>query len=216
MKGGMLGFIEYLGIPISIGVFIVALFFILQIIGALIELKGYVAPGIMNVRKYFARKKREAEMIEKMAAFMTTYASTFDEIKGLKGVLREVNSHYCDDKIKERDEWINTVNRSFEEIYKQQEDLCKKLDSNNEATLSMLLDNKRSIIMNFASKVVDDSYAATREQFKKAFSTYTEYEQLITKYNKTNGEVDIAIRIITEAYETRLRDHTFIEDARGY
>lgn len=212
----MLGFIEYLGIPISIGVIIVSLFLILQIIGALIELKGYVVPGIMNVRKYFAKKRKEAEMIEKIGNFMMFYESTFDEIKGLNDVLREVNAHYCKDKIDERNEWIAAVNSKFEDIYNQQEELCRKLDSNNEATLSMLLDNKRSIIMNFASKVVDDSYAATREQFKKAFATYTEYEQLITKYNMTNGEVDIAIRIITEAYETRLRDHAFIEDARGY
>lgn len=212
----MLGFIEYLGIPVSIGVFVVALFFILQIIGALMELKGYVAPGIMNVKKYLERKKREAELMERVATFMDTYASTFNTISELSGLLEKVNEHYRSDKIEERDRWINTVNSNFSDLYKKQEELGEKLDSNNEATLSMLLDNKRSIIMNFASKVVDEQYAATREQFKKAFATYTEYEQLITKYNKTNGEVDIAIRIITEAYETRLRDHTFIEDARGY
>lgn len=32
----------------------------------------------------------------------------------------------------------------------------------------------------------------------------------------TNGEVDIAIRIIKEAYENHMRNHTFIENIRGY
>ena len=32
----------------------------------------------------------------------------------------------------------------------------------------------------------------------------------------TNGEVDIAHRIIQESYEQRIRTHSFIEDARGY
>ena len=32
----------------------------------------------------------------------------------------------------------------------------------------------------------------------------------------TNGEVDIAYRIISESYETHMRNHTFIEDIRGY
>ena len=32
----------------------------------------------------------------------------------------------------------------------------------------------------------------------------------------TNGEVDIAYGVIQDAYKERLRDHTFLEDVRGY
>ena len=32
----------------------------------------------------------------------------------------------------------------------------------------------------------------------------------------TNGEVDIAYRVIQESYKERLQDHTFLEDVRGY
>lgn len=32
----------------------------------------------------------------------------------------------------------------------------------------------------------------------------------------TNGEVDIALSIIKESYEKHMRNHTFMEDARGY
>ena len=32
----------------------------------------------------------------------------------------------------------------------------------------------------------------------------------------TNGEVDIAIRIINESYEEHMRHHSFVEDVRGY
>lgn len=32
----------------------------------------------------------------------------------------------------------------------------------------------------------------------------------------TNGEVDIAIRIIKESYEKHMRHHSFVEDIRGY
>lgn len=48
------------------------------------------------------------------------------------------------------------------------------------------------------------------------FKVHEEYEKIIDEYNMTNGEVDISIRIIREAYAERLKQHTFIEDARGY
>ena len=48
------------------------------------------------------------------------------------------------------------------------------------------------------------------------FKIYDEYEAILEKYGKTNGEVEISIRIIREAYETHMRNHTFIEDVRGY
>lgn len=56
----------------------------------------------------------------------------------------------------------------------------------------------------------------TKEQFNRIFKIYEEYEVLIKANGMTNGEVDIAIRIIREAYENHMRDHTFIEDIRGY
>ena len=56
----------------------------------------------------------------------------------------------------------------------------------------------------------------TREEFKRIFKTYDEYEDLIEKNGLTNGEVEISIRIIREAYEERLRYGTFLEDMRGY
>ena len=41
-------------------------------------------------------------------------------------------------------------------------------------------------------------------------------EDIIKKNNMTNGEVDIAIRIIKESYEKHMRHHSFVEDIRGY
>ena len=43
-----------------------------------------------------------------------------------------------------------------------------------------------------------------------------EYEEIIKDNDLQNGEVDIAIRIIREAYENHLRNGSFVEDVRGY
>lgn len=56
----------------------------------------------------------------------------------------------------------------------------------------------------------------TREQFNRVFKLYAEYEEIIEANGLTNGEVDIAYRIIKESYETHMRNHTFVEDALGY
>lgn len=95
-------------------------------------------------------------------------------------------------------------------------ELSKKIDKNNSDTLSLLVDGKRNTIINFSSKVIDENYLVTREEFNRIFKIYEEYEEVIEENGLTNGEVDIAIRIIKESYEKHLKNHTFIEDVRGY
>ena len=122
-----------------------------------------------------------------------------------------------------RDGWMKEVNEHISESErrrKEQDALMRelnyKLDKNNADTLSLLIDNKRDTIINFASKVIDESYPVTKEQFNRILKIYEEYETIIKDNKLTNGEVDIAIRIIREAYENHLKNHTFIEDVRGY
>ena len=95
-------------------------------------------------------------------------------------------------------------------------ELNEKLDKNNADTLSLLIDGKRNTIIDFASKVIDENYPVTREQFNRIFKIYEEYEKIIENNNLTNGEVDIAYRIIKESYENHMKNHTFIENIRGY
>ena len=75
------------------------------------------------------------------------------------------------------------------------------------------LKNKRD---SFASLVIDESKPVTREQFNRIFKVHQEYESIIESNGMTNGEVDIALSIIKESYEKHMRNHTFVEDARGY
>ena len=45
---------------------------------------------------------------------------------------------------------------------------------------------------------------------------YDKYEKFLSDHELTNGEVDIAHQIIQESYEQHMKNHTFIEDVRGY
>ena len=195
--------IEFLGIPMTIAIIIIGIFLITQIIGELAECMGKVVPEALKVRKYFARKKREKEETSK----------TLIEVKQL---LSDVNAHYSEDNIAKRNDWIDWVNNKVEVCDASITELDKKMDKNNEITLSLLIEHKRNSILDFAGRVVDDKYPATREQFNRIFKIYSEYEKIIEENNLTNGEIDIAYRIITDAYADRIKERSFVEDIRGY
>ena len=204
--GDIIKGIEYLGIPATIAIIVVGLFLILQIIGELCELKGKIVPEFLKIRKYFKRKKQEKtkqkELLEKV-----------------QNTLDEINAHYNSDNIAKRNEWMQWVNNRAE-IYdasvSELTELKEALRANNELTLDLYININRNRIIDFASKVANENVAVSREEFNRIFKVYNEYEEILEQHNKTNGEVDVAYRIISEAYETHMRNHTFIEDIRGY
>lgn len=202
----MLNYIEYLNVPSQIAIALIAVLFVLQLIGEFLNFKGKAVPEIMSVRRYFARKRTERKVIRELP----------DTIQDLKNIVNNINEHYNADNIFMRDKWIDSVNKRLSLEDELVRDLDKKIDETNKDIVSILVDNKRDIIINFASRVSNASVLVTKEQFNRIFKLYKEYEDLIVKNGLTNGEVDIAYRIIVESYEEHLSNHTFIEDTRGW
>lgn len=206
----MLGYLEYLDVPVKIGLVIVGCFLTLQIIGEFLEFKGKVVPEFLKIRKYFARKKTEKNEMKQ----------TLTEVKQLLG---DVNAHYSEDNITKRNSWMQWVNDrakvyddSIVEINKNLSDVTQALKDSAKLTKEMFVQNSRDRIIDFAAKVVDEKVPVSREEFNRIFKVYERYEKFLEDHKMTNGEVDIAYRIISESYETHMRNHTFIEDIRGY
>jgi hypothetical protein len=219
----MLNYLEYLNSPAKVTTLLAGVFVITQIVGEILEFKGKVVPEFIKIRKYFARKKKERQALSQMTALLDEHNQMAKTLVEVNRILAEIDKHYSKDNIAMRDGWMKEVNEHIANSEKRRceqdsliRELNKKLDKNNADTLSILIDNKRNAIIDFASKVIDENLPATREQFKRIFKLHEEYEDSIDKNGLTNGEVDIAYRIITEAYETRMKNHSFIEDIRGY
>lgn len=202
----MLEYIEILGLPASIAICLVAIFFVMQLIGEVLELKGKVVPEFMHLKKYFARRKQEQETLAKMP----------QALANVNRFLAEVQQRYSDDNIAVRDTWMKTVDERGIENKKDIKDIKEILDKHSEYILSLIIENKRNTIIEFASRVANSEGYFTREQFNRVFKIYAEYEDIIEKQGMTNGEVDVAYRIIEEAYTDCLKDNRFIEDMRGY
>ena len=205
MKG-----IEFLGIPTTIAIILVGLLLITQIIGEISELLGKTVPEILKMRKFFKRKKQEKE-------------ETTETLKEVKQLLSDVNKHYSDDNITKRDNWMKGVDNRVITCGSQMADLkntllqvTQALNTNTKMTEEMFVQNSRDRIIDFATKVGDENSLVSREEFNRIFKVYHRYEEFLTERGLTNGEIDVAYKIINDAYAYRLTHQSFLENVRGY
>lgn len=206
----MVGFVEYLNIPVSIALIIIGIFFVIQVIGEILEFKGKVVPEVIKVRKYFQRKRREKQEV----------AQTLKDVKVL---LSDVNAHYSEDNIAKRDKWMDWVNSraqvydsSIDKLGDTLSDVVQALKDNTKMTEEMFVQSSRDRIIDFANKASDEKAMVSREEFNRIFKVHKKYEDFLEEHGLTNGEVDIAYRIIKDSYEGHMRNHSFVEDIRGY
>lgn len=206
----MLGYLEYLlenlNMPIKAVLAIIVALVCMNLVGEFLEFKGKVVPEFVKFRKYFDRKKKEQEQIH-------------ETLKQVMTLLDDVNQHYSVDNITKRNawmEWVNSRAKVYDESVAELAALKDALFANNELTLDLYINVNRNRIIDFASKIANEKCAVSREEFNRIFKVYNEYEEILEKHGKTNGEVDIAYRIITESYEKHMMNRSFIENIRGY
>lgn len=206
----MVSFVEYLNVPTKVAIVIIGVFFVLQIIGELLEFKGKVVPEFIKVRKYFARKKKEK----------AEAAQTLKEVKVLLG---DVNSHYSEDNIAKRNSWMQWVNSraevydsSIDKLRDTLADVTQALKDNTKMTEEVFVQSSRDRIIDFATKVGDDNAVVSREEFNRIFKVYDKYEKFLEERGLTNGEIDVNFQVVRDGYEVRTKNHSFLEDIRGY
>ena len=206
----MLGYLEYLKLPAAVAGAIVGILLVANLVGELLELKGKVVPEFMKIRKYFKRKREEKR-------------ENAETLKAVKQLLADVNAHYSADNISKRDAWMNWVNsradvydNSIIEIKDNLALVTSALQDNSKLTEELFVQSSRDRIIDFGILVADGEKIVSREQFHRIFKVHEDYEKFLKKRGLTNGETDIAMRVINESYATHMREHTFLEDVRGY
>ena len=198
----MIGYLEYLKMPATIGAIIIGLILIMQLIGIIIEFKGKTAPEFIKWSKYFKRRKNEKRALKDLPI----------KIQEFNNTLNKFNQHYSPANIKKRNDWIEHINAK-EAIYDDEiGKLSKLLDKVNRTVVDIQIDNKRSQIIDFASIASDDDIPVTREQFNRILKMYDDYERIIKENNMTNGEIESAHSIIVKAYKRHMENHSFVED----
>lgn len=217
----MLNYIEYLSgyinIPAKVIIVLAITFLIMQAIGETMEFFGKVAPGFMKVHKRYMEKKREAmrkerEREERDRQMQALLEDAKNMLKETKEFMADVRSHYDDDNIAKRDGWMHDVDEDRSLVHALEKIILKM----QEHLLKLRIEAMRSEIIAFATRVVDENCLVTREQYRRIFKLYDDYEKLLAENGMENGEIDTNYRIINESYEHRLVNHSFLEDIRGY
>lgn len=223
----VLNYIEYLNIPAKIAIVIVGLFLFMQVIGEMLEFKGKIVPEFMKIRKYFIRKKNEKrEMKQTLNDVKVVLEVDKQLLSDVKSLLSDVNIHYSSDNIGKRDSWIKWVNDraniydnsigEIGEISKNLTNVTNALKNCTKMTEEMFVQSSRDRIIDFATKASSKDSMVSKEEFNRIFKIYDKYENFLKEHNMTNGEIDIAYRVIKESYEQHMKNHTFMEDVRGY
>lgn len=199
----MINFVEYLQLPAQIAVGVIAVVFVMNVIGEILEFKGKVVPEFMKMRKYFSRKRHEKK-------------ETAQTLKEVKQLLGDVNAHYSADNITKRDSWMQWVNNRADVYDTSIVEIKNQLLSVTEVLEELFVQNSRDRIIDFATKVTDGKNLVSREEFNRIFKVHAKYEAFLEDRKMTNGEVDVAILVIQESYAQHMKEHTFLEDVRGY
>lgn len=179
---------------------IVVLFLIVQIIGELLEFKGKIVPEFMKIRKRIERKKQERELTAKVSK----------QLEENNVLFKEMLAYYTDDNIAKRNGWMHDVDEDRNHIHALEEILFKV----RQDVLKLRIESMRSEIISFASRVATGNCLVTREEYRRIFRLYEDYEKILEENGLENGEIDTNYQIIKESYEKYLLNHTFLEDLR--
>lgn len=201
---------EFLGIAMPIASIIIAVLLIMHIIVKILEFKGKIVPEFVKVFAFHSKKKQEKQEI-------------LQALKEVKQLLNDVNQHYSEDNITKRNKWMQGVDNRAVTCGNQMAEMkdallqvTQALNTNTKMTEEMFVQNSRDRIIDFATKVGDEQMVVSREEFNRIFKVYDKYETFLKEHKMTNGEVDVAYKIINDAYAYRLTHHLFIENLRGY
>lgn len=216
-------YIEFFEVSGKVVGVIVLLFFVMQLIVEMLKAKGVVSAEIVSIRSRIERKrnekeqrKKDQETIRQMAELLPTLKEVPAMLKSTGDFLGNVERHYSEDNIRMRDDWIKNVNQKLTDHDELMQVLVQTANENSENIRAILIESKRSAIIDFASKTIDPNVPVTRAEFNRIFRIHNEYEEIINKHKIKNGEVDMAIGLIRESYEEHMRNHTFLEDVRGF
>ena len=177
---------------------------------------------IREKRKYYEEHLDEVYSILKEGTTKANEKAN-KTLKEVKTLLNDVSSHYSEDNIDRRNRWMQWVNdktevydKSIDKLEAALSNVAQVLKDNTKMTEEMFVQNSRDRIIDFANKAGDKDAVVSREEFNRIFKVHKKYEDFLAERNLTNGEVDIAYRIIKDSYEGHMRNHSFVEDIRGY
>lgn len=96
--------------------------------------------------------------------------------------------------------------KDIERSDRRDEEISNDIKKLTQMFVDKEINDYRWEIINLADKISSDKTSASKECLRHAISTYEKYEKIIVENGLVNGEVEISIEIIKEAYQQKLKN----------
>lgn len=150
-------------------------------------------------------QKRHSKDEEEFRNNLNTYIE--ESRKDRKAIHDEI-AKFTTNRVNDRQQSLQ-IQKELKDSIKGLVDGQKERDAKIETLTDMFVDKEiddyRWEIINFATKV-SEGRPCNKDSFKHCLRTYEKYEKLLEKYGLENGEVEISMEVVNEAYKKKLQE----------
>jgi ABC-type multidrug transport system fused ATPase/permease subunit len=153
-----------------------------------------------NLSKLQERQKEDKE------EFRKNLNDYMEESRKDRKALHDEMTRFTDNRINDRKQSLQIqkeLKDSIKDLIDGQQDRDEKINNLTDMFVDKEINDYRWEIINFATKV-SEGRPCNKDSFKHCLRTYEKYESLLEKYGLENGEVEISMQVVNEAYKKKL------------
>lgn len=138
--------------------------------------------------------------------FRNSLNTYMEESRRDRKALHDEMTKFTNNRISDRQQSLEIqkeLTSSIKNLIDGQQDRDDKINNLTDMFVDKEIDDYRWEIINFATKV-SEGRPCNKDSFKHCLRTYEKYESLLEKYGLENGEVEISMQVINEAYKKKL------------
>ena len=161
------------------------------------ELAKTTAENLDKLQKRHTKDEQE---------FRKNLNNYMEESRKDRKALHDEMTKFTDNRINDRKQSLEIqkeLSDSIKNLVDGQQDRDEKINNLTDMFVDKEVDDYRWEIINFATKV-SEGRPCNKDSFKHCLRTYEKYEALLEKYGLENGEVEISMQVVNEAYKKRL------------
>lgn len=210
----------------SVFVALILLLVVIKFIWSLVDWILFEKLGI-ETRK-MKQKRQDAELLKTTSELAKTTAENLDRLQKRhikdeeefrnrlndymeesrkdRKALHDEMTRFADNRINDRAQSIQIqkeLKDSIQNLVDGQQDRDDKINNLTDMFVDKEIDDYRWEIINFATNV-SEGKPCNKDSFKHCIRTYEKYEALLEKHGLENGEVEISMQVVNEAYKKKL------------
>lgn len=138
--------------------------------------------------------------------FRNSLNSYMEESRKDRKVLHDKMTEFANNRISDRRQSIEIqkeLKDSIQNLIDGQQSRDEKISNLTDMFVDKEINDYRWEIINFATNV-SEGKPCNKDSFKHCIRTYEKYEDLLEKYGLENGEVEISMQVVNEAYKKKL------------